>query len=76
MNVQQPTWEGDIRRLFRTRDVESMSSKFDLSWNDDVRTNGDGIYARLANGSMPCDGPWPSENVDRFRAWIDAGFPK
>jgi hypothetical protein len=24
---------------------------------------------------MPCDDPWPDEQVQRFRAWIDAGTP-
>jgi hypothetical protein len=50
-----------------------MSSHFDLSSYDDVRTNAEAIYARLSNGSMPCDGAWPDEQVSRFRAWIDAG---
>jgi hypothetical protein len=22
---------------------------------------------------MPCDGVWPADQVQRFRAWIDAG---
>ena len=37
--------------------------------------NADRIYQRLANGSMPCDGAWPPEQVERFRGWIDAGCP-
>jgi hypothetical protein len=65
----------DIRPLFRDRDVSSMSFAFDLSSYDDVRTNAEAIYERLANGSMPCDGRWPTENVERFRAWIDSGSP-
>jgi hypothetical protein len=23
---------------------------------------------------MPCYGPWPADNVQRFRTWIDNGF--
>jgi hypothetical protein len=65
----------DIRPLFRERDVNSMSFAFDLSSYDDVRGNAEAIYARLANGSMPCDGSWPPENVERFRSWIDNGSP-
>jgi len=40
---------------------------------EDVRANADGIYDQLAAGSMPCDGPWPADDVERFRAWIEAG---
>jgi hypothetical protein len=65
----------DIRPLFRERDVNSMSFAFDLSSYDDVRGNAEAIYGRLANGSMPCDGGWPAEDVQRFRTWIDNGSP-
>jgi hypothetical protein len=68
-------FEADIRPLFRAEDVEEMSWAFDLSSYEDVRENADAIYERLAEGSMPCDGPWPEERVETFRAWIDAGCP-
>ena len=64
----------DIRPLFNDRDIGSMSQFFDLSSYDDVRANADSIYTRLADGSMPCYGAWPEENVERFRNWIDGGF--
>jgi hypothetical protein len=64
----------DIRPLFTDRDISSMSSRFDLSSYDDVRANADSIYARLADGTMPCYGAWPEDNVERFRTWIDSGF--
>jgi hypothetical protein len=66
-------FERDIRPLFRPQDVDSMSFAFDLSSYEDVRTNAEEIYLRLADGSMPCDAPWPVEDVERFRRWIDAG---
>jgi hypothetical protein len=69
------TFAQDIRPLFRDRDVSSMSFAFDLPWYEDVRTNAEEIYARLADGSMPCDGSWPAEDVERFRTWIDSGSP-
>jgi hypothetical protein len=72
---QQPGFDKDIRPLFRPSDVESMEFAFDLSSYEDVREHADGIYAQLAGGSMPCDGAWPAENVQRFRSWMDAGFP-
>jgi hypothetical protein len=68
-------FERDIRPLFRDKDVQSMSSAFDLSSGDDVRANADKILAAVAGGSMPCDGPWPAERVELFRRWVDAGCP-
>jgi hypothetical protein len=68
-------YERDIRPLFREKDVTSMSKAFDLASYHDVRANADAILARVANGSMPCDGPWPQERVELFRSWVDAGCP-
>jgi hypothetical protein len=68
-------FERDIRPLFRGKDIASMSSTFDLSSYDDVRASADQILARLADGSMPCDGAWADEQVALFREWMDAGFP-
>lgn len=75
MQAEAPSFERDIRPLFRSKDVESMSKAFDLSSYEDVRTHADQIYRRLADGTMPCDGAWPPEQVERFRGWIDAGSP-
>jgi hypothetical protein len=75
MEAQAPSFERDIKPLFRSKDIESMSAAFDLSSYEDVRTNAQPIYERLADGSMPCDGAWPPEQVERFRGWIDAGTP-
>jgi hypothetical protein len=69
------SYERDIRPLFREEDISSMSMAFDLASYDDVRANADGILERLSDGSMPCDGPWPEEQVDLFRRWVDAGSP-
>jgi hypothetical protein len=69
------SFEADIRPLFRPQDVEEMSWAFDLSSYEDVRANAEAIYQRLADGSMPCDGPWDDAQVQRFREWIDAGAP-
>ena len=71
---QDVTFVRDIRPLFRERDVGAMSGSFDLSSYDDVRANAESIYARLADGSMPCDGAWPPTDVERFRTWIDGGL--
>jgi hypothetical protein len=73
--MSEPSFESDILPLFRAEDVDSMSFAFDLSSYSDVSEHAEEIYARLAEGSMPCDSPWPEEDVERFRAWIDAGMP-
>ena len=59
--------------MFRDRDIQSMSSAFDLSAYDDMRAHAEAIYEKVAAGSMPCDGRWPVEDVQRFRTWIDSG---
>jgi hypothetical protein len=66
------SFDRDIKPLFRERDRQSMTWAFDLWSHDDVARNSDAILERLQNGTMPCDGAWPAEQIDRFRAWIDA----
>jgi len=46
----------------------------DLSSYDDVKAKAEAIYARLGNGTMPCDEPWPKEKVSLFKRWIDEGM--
>src|SRR5437667_122504 len=58
-----PSFARDIRSLFRDSDISRMQFAFDLSQYDDVKANADGIYDRLSDGSMPCDGPWPADRV-------------
>ena len=69
------SFAADISPLFRPGDVRSMSFAFDLSSYADVRANAEAIYERLADGSMPCDGAWPAEQIELFRSWIDEGAP-
>jgi hypothetical protein len=69
------SFETDIRPLFRQDDAEAMSWAFDLASYADVREHAEAIYDRLVDGSMPCDEPWPDDQVQRFRDWIDAGMP-
>jgi hypothetical protein len=75
VSADTPSFERDIRPLFRDEDVDAMEFAFDLRSHDDVRENAEEIHERLADGSMPCDREWPAADVDRFRAWIDAGMP-
>ena len=46
----------------------------DLSSYEDVKAKAEGIYSRLKDGSMPCDGPWPDEQVEKFKRWMDEGM--
>ena len=74
---QRPSFEQDVKPLFRERDRSSMLSvaKFDLWEYDDVAEHSSAILGRIEDGSMPCDGEWPEERVARFRAWLAAGRP-
>ena len=76
MSNDVTSFERDIRPLFRETDVDEMMSWFDLLKYEDVKSNADAIYERMADGSMPCDGKWPDSDLDKFKAWIDSGFPQ
>jgi hypothetical protein len=67
-------FEADIKPMFRVKDINAMKRKFDLSKYEDVKKYAEEIYERIYNGSMPCDGPWPDEDVELFRKWIDGGL--
>ncbi len=69
----RPSFDRDIRPLFRDSDVQEMLFVFDLASYDDVVEHGESIHDRLAEGSMPCDQEWPAGDVDLFRRWIDTG---
>jgi hypothetical protein len=65
-----------IRGLFRaTPDRDSMLAigGFDLHRYEDVRDRADRILATLEDGSMPCDGAWPPDQIAIFRQWIADG---
>jgi len=66
----------DIRPLFRDEpDVKAMKRMgLDLSSYEEVKSQAEGIYATLENGTMPCDGPWPKDRVETFKRWIDEGM--
>ena len=76
MSAEKPSYEDDVKPLFRERDRESMEFAFDLWSYDDVRDNADLILERLEEGSMPCDGPWSADRVALFRRWVETGRPE
>ena len=47
----------------------------DLSSYAEVREHAEAIHTSLADGTMPCDAPWPEADILRFRGWIDEGMP-
>ena len=73
----QPSFTQDVKPLFRERDRGTMLrvAGFDLWKLEDVRERSQAILARLEDGSMPCDQPWPDERIALFRRWLDAGMP-
>jgi hypothetical protein len=75
---QSPSFEADIKPMFRERDRQSMISvaEFDLWSYDDVSEHADAILGRVQDGTMPCDGAWPDEQVDRFQRWIENSKPR
>lgn len=66
----------DIRPLFRdSPDVDTMKDfGLDLSSFDSVKIHAEEIYARVLDGSMPCDEPWPKEQVGLFKQWMEEGM--
>ena len=74
--IEEPiSFEQHIKPLFRERDRESMKWAFDLWSRDDAAANGEEILARLRDGTMPCDGAWPDEQITLFQGWLEAGTP-
>ena len=69
------SFESDIKPLFREGDRQSMKWAFDLASHDDVARNSDAILERLRDGTMPCDGAWPDEQIALFQDWVEAGTP-
>jgi NADPH-dependent 2,4-dienoyl-CoA reductase/sulfur reductase-like enzyme len=75
MEGPELSFEEDVKPMFREKDVEEMKdiADFDLSNYEDVREHAESIQARLDDGTMPCDGPWPEDDIQTFRRWIEQG---
>jgi hypothetical protein len=67
------SFETDIRPLFRERDRAAMLRSFDLWSYADVRDHAQQIAKQLQAGTMPCDGPWPADDVAKFSEWLSSG---
>jgi hypothetical protein len=66
-------FESDIKPLFRDKDRNAMRRAFDLWSYADVVAHADAIAGRLSDGTMPCDGAWPQDDIARFQRWIEEG---
>jgi hypothetical protein len=75
-DATSPTFESDIRPLFRESDRDAMIAAFDLWSFDDVKANADAILGAVRSGKMPCDMQWPEEQIELVRRWIDGGTPQ
>ena len=53
---------------------EDIKPLFDLASYDAVKENAAAILGRLRDGSMPCDGEWPEQQVERFQRWTETGM--
>lgn len=71
-----PTFDRDIKKLFRASDRDAMKGAFDLWSYDDVSKHSAPILERLQDGTMPCDGAWPPADVAVFERWVAAGMPR
>jgi hypothetical protein len=71
--VADPSFARDIKPLFREKDRNSMRVRFDLWSCQDVRENAAAILEALRAGTMPCDGPWGADDIDRFARWFASG---
>jgi hypothetical protein len=68
-----PSFERDIRPMFREMDHDAMLKHIDLWSRSDVQAHQDAILERLRNGTMPCDGAWPPEQIAIFQRWMASG---
>jgi len=66
-----PTFDSDIKPLFRESDRDAMIRAFDLWSFADVKANAEAILGAVRSGSMPCDMEWPEDRVELLQRWID-----
>ena len=74
--MADPSFANDIKPLFREKDRNSMLARFDLWSYQDVRDHAPAILGTLQAGTMPCDGPWSADDIDRFAQWIASDTPE
>jgi hypothetical protein len=69
------SFSSEIRPLFRDTDIETMKRfGLDLSSYNEVKDKASEIFTTVKDGSMPCDKPWPNDDVALFKRWMDEGM--
>ena len=79
--VTNPTWYGNIQRMFRQKDIACMQRQFGPAFNlgsyQFVATHSNQIGQVVSSGYMPEGGPpWAHDMVTTFRNWVAAGYPE
>ncbi len=69
-----PSFQRDVKALFREEDRAAMEGSFDLFDYDDVKENADAILEEVESGRMPCDVEWETQKVELFRSWMNTGM--
>lgn len=76
MSTNDVTW-ATIRTYFQDTDITHMKNvtggSLDLSDCESVQHWAKQIYVALSNQVMPPGTPWPQNQIDDFKAWMDAG---
>ncbi len=70
-----PGFARDIQPLFLPFDRDMMLFAFDLWAYQEVKQYAGMILDRLELGDMPCDRPWPAEQIALFKSWMAAECP-
>jgi len=71
--MTDPSFAKDIKPLFRDKDRNAMLGRFDLWSSQDVSDDAAAILEVLRAGTMPCEGQWSADDINRFERWIASG---
>jgi hypothetical protein len=74
-----PSFARDIRPLFTQEDIEHMLAvdpTLNLGSYDSVKAHATAIHTMVSAGRMPPGRPWPQEEVDKFKQWMDQNYPQ
>ncbi len=74
------TWNSTIKAQFKQFDINHMKQvtggDLDLGDYTSVKNNGDSVFERVSEKTMPPGNPWSDELIANFKAWMDAGYPE
>jgi hypothetical protein len=68
-----PSFNNDVKPLFRELDRQEMDYYIDLWSYEEVKAEAELVLERVQDGTMPCDKPWEPEQVQILRDWISSG---